>query len=233
MPDVKGEPEVPDFGFSDVPDFAGPSPVLDGIPVTDPVDELVPPAGPEKGGLAGYLYENSEVLDRVAKIVDGTASPNDELTSKQVEKLCTFLEQYGKEGFTVDVFAAELRILESDFIVLAEKYPKLQRSAQLLAVNRKRAILTDLIRQASKSPAAAKELMNNPEYSSGEFLKQMAAAKIGDVRARAEKALQAKGVEPKEYLQVHVHVGDLRDEADATEGLTSAEDVLKELSNDV
>ena len=210
---------------------------------TDPLQEMVPPpvtpplpTARKKSSrhtlIDDYLEKNPQILGKLAQLVQNIDSIQYTLTEEEKQALCAGLEEYGDLGLTSDVFAARLRLLDTDFVRILRKYPEIKKSAHLLRLNRKKKLMEDFARLGLRNAAATKQLLENPEFSTDSVSQLLKSETVGDSREQAEAALRDAGVKPDEFVKVICIVGDLQApqrEIMADFGAKTVDEVLSEL----
>ena len=196
----------------------------------DPFDVLIPaPPGSfdaPKKSLKGQLFEESgQTLSEVRRAVRSKAK----LPTKTREFLCQHLEAYGKDGNTVDIFAADLGLLPGEFLVLINRNPELKRSASLARTYRKKYIIEELQSSSQKNPAM-KALMSE-ELSQDEFTKLVSKEEgEGGIAHIAERHLLENGIMPSRTHTILVLTGDEKvEDIEMKMGLMTPAEVMRKL----
>ena len=126
----------------------------------------------------------------------------EKLSAQDVALICRSLELAGAEGMTLDVFAARLRLLESDVMKLIEAHPEVGKSIQIARARRKEFLHTNLVQTAHRSPHAAKELLTNPLLSQDLLQKVEEKDAKKSLETVVEESLLARGIKPKGFSQI-------------------------------
>lgn len=118
---------------------------------------------PWKVRIDEYIRSNPEFIFRAKKC---------SLIPEDVTVICEALELSGTSGMTLDVFAAKLRLIESEMALLKNSHPEIANSLKIAAANKKGALLEVLMSSSVRSSKAAQDLLTNPELSKSQTERQ-------------------------------------------------------------
>ena len=118
---------------------------------------------PWKEKLDSYIQKEPNFIARAKKC---------DLIQEDIEVICDALELSGTSGMTLDVFAAKLRLIESEMALIKNTYPEIANSLKIAAANKKGALLEVLMSSSVRSSKAAQDLLTNPELSKSQTERQ-------------------------------------------------------------
>ena len=205
--DFEGIPKLDEKTVTGVDGSLDPS-VGDLTAPADPLAVLMPDGDregrPDQWGqvLAKYMADNPEFAVKLEKGGDG-------LVEEEIRVIVATLEASGGDKMTLDVYASRLRLLEKEFVALAEKYPPIKRALAISRVNRKGAILDAVKMLAYRSTSVMKEYIQNPAFKDSlQIQEDKEEENFNSLEEKWEIFMREKGITPKDYTQVVYMTGD-------------------------